>query len=308
MALSPCKSATDGRSRELARHGTTAFPLACYRHDGTSVNAVPWHWHGELEAIWMREGQVFVSVEGETRTLGPGEGCFITAGALHRVWGAGPAELHSLVFHPRLVGGSVESVFWQGYLQPLLDSAANRCVWLSGEVPWQREALGALEGAWRACEEEPPGFEFRAREGLSRLVFLLSGHRPAERKGPSGKALRDGSRMKAMLRYVQDHWNEELTVAAIAESAAVSASECFRCFRSVIGVTPVQYVKQLRIERAAELLAATDEPVSDIGAQCGFQEMSYFARTFRALKGETPSRYRASRRSPGPEEAGAPEA
>ena len=300
MALNHfCSSATDGRNRELVRHGAPPFPLACYWHDGETVNRVPWHWHDELETVLVKAGRVAVFVEGERRELGPGEGCFIAAGALHNAQREGeePVDLHSMVFHPRLVGGSVESVFWQDYLQPLLAEGANRCVWLSESVPWEREALEALETAWRACGEEPPGFEFLAREGLSRLVFLLSAHRPAGKKGPSEKALRDGERIKVMLRFLQEHCHEELTVARIAGSAALSESECLRCFRSMVGTTPMQYLKQFRVQRAAELLETTEERVADIGAACGFQEMSYFARTFRALKGRTPSQYRAERRA-----------
>ena len=294
-----CSSATDGRNRELVRHGAPPFPLACYWHDGETVNRVPWHWHEELETVLVKAGRAVVFVEGERRELGPGEGCFIAAGALHnaRREGEEPPDLHSMVFHPRLVGGGVESVFWQNYLQPLLAEGANRCVWLSEGVPWEREALEAMEAAWRACGEEPPGFEFLAREGLSRLVFLLSAHRPAVKKGPSEKALRDGERIKAMLRFVQEHYHEELTAARIAGSAALSESECLRCFRSMVGTTPMQYVKQFRVQRAAELLESTEEKVAAVGAACGFQEMSYFARTFRALKGKPPSRYRAERRA-----------
>ncbi len=294
-----CSSATDGRNRELVRHGAPPFPLACYWHDGETVNRVPWHWHEELETVLVKAGRAVVFVEGERRELGPGEGCFIAAGALHnaRREGEEPLDLHSMVFHPRLVGGGVERVFWQNYLQPLLAEGANRCVWLSEGVPWEREALEAMEAAWRACGEEPPGFEFLAREGLSRLVFLLSAHRPAVKKGPSEKALRDGERIKAMLRFVQEHYHEELTAARIAGSAALSESECLRCFRSMVGTTPMQYVKQFRVQRAAELLESTEEKVAAVGAACGFQEMSYFARTFRALKGKPPSRYRAERRA-----------
>ena len=65
----------------------------------------------------------------------------------------------------------------------------------------------------------------------------------------------------------------------------------------MVGTTPIQYVKQLRIQKAAELLASTDQRIADIGAACGFQEMSYFAKTFRELKGRTPSRYRAEARA-----------
>ena len=150
----------------------------------------------------------------------------------------------------------------------------------------------AIQEAWQACVFETEGFEFTVRERLSRLIFLLAKNCPKTEKRPSEKALRDGERIKAMLRYIQGHYAEELTLAKIAQSAAVSKNECLRCFQSMIGSTPIQYVKQIRIQKAAELLASTDRKISDIGMECGFQEMSYFAKTFRELKGCTPGAFR----------------
>ena len=56
----------------------------------------------------------------------------------------------------------------------------------------------------------------------------------------------------------------------------------------MIGCSPLQYVKQLRLQKAPELLLSTNLKISEIGMQCGFQEMSYFAKEFRAMKGCTP--------------------
>lgn len=294
--LSSCAAATDRQGRELTEHGTALFPLACYQ-DELSKNPVPWHWHDELEAFWVEAGRAVLCVEGERRALVRGEGCFINAGALHSVEeGGADSRLRSLVFHPRLVGGSVESIFWQGYLRPILEDSSFSFVCLDSALPWQREGLEAIEAAWRCCALEPPGYEFQAREALSRLIFLLSEHRPAVRSAPSEKSLRDTRRLKAMLQFVQEHLGEELTVERIAESASLSESECLRCFRAVIGAAPIQYVRQLRVQRAAELLAVTDRKISEIGALCGFQEMSYFSKTFRTLKGCTPSEYRARKK------------
>ena len=300
MALGKCGFVTDQKGWEMRVHGTPLFPVGCY-HNDLPKDLVPWHWHEELEAVRVTEGQVTVSAEGGSWTMEPGEGFFVNSGVLHEAHQVReePVRLHSMVFHPRLVGGSVESVFWQGYLQPLMADPASRFVRFSEAVPWQKEALEAIESAWQACAQEPPGFEFTVREGASRLVFLLSRHRSAAKERPSEKALRDGERIKTMLRHIEEHFGEELTVAEIARSAAVSESECLRCFRRMIGTAPIQYVKQLRVQRAAELLEATNEKISDIGAACGFQEMGYFSKTFRALKGRTPSQYRAERRAAG---------
>ena len=105
--------------------------------------------------------------------------------------------------------------------------------------------------------------------------------------------------MKNMMLFIQAHYGEELTVARIAASISVSESECLRCFHATIGTTPIQYLRQLRVQKAAELLAGSDRKISDIGEQCGFREMSYFTKTFRELMGCTPSRYREKKRTGG---------
>ena len=294
MALSTCGPVvTDRRGRELLEHGTPLFPAACY-HDNLSEADVTWHWHEELEILAVETGTARIAVNGTERIAKRGEGCFINTGALHGIWpeGAELCRLRSIVFHPRLVGGGVDSILWQKYLEPLLSDQSRPCVYFSNTAEWEREALRAIQEAWQICVSEESGFEFEMRERLSRLIFLLFQHCPAAEKKPSEKALRDGQRIKSMLQYIQEHYGEELTLGKIARSAAVSENECLRCFRNMTGSTPIRYVKQVRIQKAAELLLSTDRKISDIGMECGFQEMSYFARVFREYKGDTPKEYR----------------
>ncbi len=294
MILEECNLIINQKKRELIEHGTPLFPVACY-HENMEEERVPWHWHNDLEGIIAEAGSLIVAVEGERYHIKQGDGCFINGGVLHSVKeaGEGDCRLRSVVFHPRLVGGSLDSIFWQGYLQPVLSDAASRCVLLHREVSWNREALNAMDMAWQACETEEAGYEFEARASLSRLIFLLSKHRTVAKPPLSEKSQREAKRMKVMLQYVQEHYSEELTTAKIAQSAMVSESECLRCFRSIIGTTPIQYVRQIRLQRAAQLLESTQEKIADVGARCGFQEMSYFAKSFREWKGCTPREYRS---------------
>ena len=300
MALISCGSAADPHDRELVDHGTALFPAACYR-DTLYLEDVPcpWHWHDELEAVVVSQGEVLVSAGRETFPVPAGEGFFINTRVLHNVRNhhSQGFRLHSIVFHPRLVGGSLDSVFWQEYLLPLMSPQAPGCIRLDGTSSWSRDALSAIETAWKSAAQEPPGFHFQIRSALSELVFQLVSHLPAKPGSPSEKALRDEARVKDMMRFVQAHYTQELTVAQIAASASVSKSECLRCFRASIGATPIQYLRQFRVQKAAELLVGTGLKISDVGAQCGFQEPSYFIKTFRELMGRTPAAYRAQKRA-----------
>ncbi|MCI8598406.1 MAG: AraC family transcriptional regulator [Lachnospiraceae bacterium] len=292
MALFPCNAVIDERGHESNFH-ETAFPIGCY-HDNLVEDPVLWHWHDELEAVVVEEGVCTFTVDSEKHTLKKGEGIFINADFLHTAiedTNAG-CRLHSITFHPRLVGGSLDSIFWQKYLQPLLMDTSFRCISLSQDTDWQKEALDAIESTWQTGVLESPGYEFQVRNFLSHLIWLIVTHLPLSQTAPSEKSLRDGERIKTMLQYIHEHYSEEITTSQIAGSAMISSSECLRCFRSTIGTTPIQYVKQYRILQAAKLLTSTTQKIIDIGTLCGFQEMSYFAKSFKEQMGSTPSEYR----------------
>ena len=293
MSLAICNTTVDEHGLELVQHGTTDFPIACY-HDNLGEMEVPWHWHEELEAAVITEGCALVAAGNEKYTVHAGEGIVINSGILHGAWDvdASGCRFHSMVFHPRLVGGSIDSVFYQNYIIPLQQNRNLESLHLKPEVPWQTKVLEAVESAWQACVNEPDGYEFRVRNELSDMVFLLQSNLPAVRQTISSKVLRNGERIKLMLQYIHDSFAEELNTAKIAESASISESECLRCFRATIGTTPIQYVRKYRIQRAAQLLAGTREQIADIATQCGFQDISYFTKTFREIMGVVPTEYR----------------
>lgn len=296
MIIDPFDTPVDATGREQVVHGSADFPIACYYNDLVQV-PVLMHWHEELEAGIVTEGAAVISFGSEKHTLRAGDGFFINTGVLHDAY---PLEghtckIHSMVFHPRLVGGSSDSVFYRRYLRPLLDNPTLNHVLLRPEVPPSAEALSAIEDVWRACRTESPGYEFSVRNALSSLVWQLHSHQPQPKVGPSSKSLRDAERIKLMLSYIHEHYPKQINTLSIAASAAVGESECLRCFRATIGTTPIQYLKQHRLRQAAMQLRSTSDKISDIAERCGFQDMSYFTKSFRETEGCSPSDYRKLR-------------
>jgi transcriptional regulator GlxA family with amidase domain len=94
-------------------------------------------------------------------------------------------------------------------------------------------------------------------------------------------------------------FGEPLDVRALAREAFASEAHFIRSFRSAFGDTPHRYLTRRRVERAKELLRATDDPVTEISLCVGFRSLGTFSRTFRALVGESPSGYRAAWRARG---------
>lgn len=293
MPISLCGTAVDSRGRELLEHGTVAFPVACY-DDDLGKNEVPWHWHEEMEAVVIEEGCAVVAAGNQKYSVHAGEGFFVNSGVLHGCWDfdSSSCRFHSVVFHPRVVGGSIDSVFYRDYVHPLMENHSLESVRLTPSTPWQAQALEAIETGWRACERGLFGFEFRVRGALSELVILLQNNLPSAKADSSEKALRDGERIKLMLQFIHENYGDELNTSSIAGSASVSESECLRCFRSTIGTTPIQYVRQYRLQQACYFLASTQDKIADIAARCGFLDVSYFTKVFRETRGMVPSEYR----------------
>ena len=281
----------DAEGREQTQHGSALFPIACYAED-LAFYSVAWHWHEEFEFVLAALGPIHVDVNKTRLTLQTGQGVFINSGALHAVE---PAEsralLHSGVFHPRLVGG-VDTVFWQKLVRPLLQPGTPAFFLLDQAVPWQKQVLFCLQEAWKGVADEPFDYENRVRYHLTAALRLLITQCVGGKVKVSEQEQIASERMKQMLRYIEEHFAEEVTVAKIADSVALSESACLRSFRQFLGITPIQYLKQFRVEKAAELLRSTRLKTGEIGLECGFSDGSYFIRTFREIKHCTPREYR----------------
>ena len=105
----------------------------------------------------------------------------------------------------------------------------------------------------------------------------------------------NSDRIQTMIAFIQQHYQEKLSLEDIARSASVSRSECLRCFRTSINRTPFEYLLDYRIERAERLLRSTDLSVLDIALKTGFSNGAYFGKMFKEAKGLPPGLYRRAR-------------
>lgn len=105
-----------------------------------------------------------------------------------------------------------------------------------------------------------------------------------------------GDYLAETVRYhIDAHYPEELTVAGLAEQFALPESRLIQHFRQYTGQTPGQYLRQVRMRRAAELLLTTHKPVQTIAAEVGIPDANYFVKQFRAVWEKTPTAYRRDR-------------
>jgi AraC-like DNA-binding protein len=103
----------------------------------------------------------------------------------------------------------------------------------------------------------------------------------------------DQRRVSEAVRRIEFAANEPLALADLASETATSPFHFLRSFRRMTGLTPHQYVLRTRLHRAAVRLRLSDEPVSAIAFEAGFNDLSTFNRRFRRVMGVTPIAFRA---------------
>jgi AraC-like DNA-binding protein len=113
---------------------------------------------------------------------------------------------------------------------------------------------------------------------------------------PTSTTAPTAAALAAVREYIDRHYAEALTVNDLADRAGLSSFHFIRAFRGAFDVTPHQYLRARRLDRAKELLVTTAYPVTEICDQIGFQSLGSFSSLFRRLTGEPPAEYRAKRR------------
>jgi AraC-like DNA-binding protein len=121
------------------------------------------------------------------------------------------------------------------------------------------------------------------------VVGIAGVKRPYEHS--AGKL--DGfNRLWNVVAFVTEHYAETIEVADLAAHAGLSVSQLQREFSKHFGITPTNYIREVRIGMARHLLETSDLSVSQIALDCGFYDQSHFNHHFKTLTGLTPRRYR----------------
>lgn len=161
---------------------------------------------------------------------------------------------------------------------------------------------GSLEAIAGEMESGAAGWREMVRTLVGQLaVYLLRGHINVHRSDEvelSRVGIVD-RRLRRAIEFMHDNCGRELTLAEIAAAAYLSEFHFARLFKKITGATPHGFLAGLRIERARRLLAVSDLPIAEVGAQVGYGSQSHFTKVFREATGMTPNAFRQAARSTG---------
>ncbi|WP_427110644.1 bifunctional transcriptional activator/DNA repair enzyme AdaA [Lysinibacillus xylanilyticus] len=125
---------------------------------------------------------------------------------------------------------------------------------------------------------------------------LRANFRPCKRCKPTNENLPDSEWVNVITEYIDKNFTEKLTLESLANICHGSPYHMHRTFKKIKGITPVEYIQQVRVHVAKMYLIQTNKAIGDIAICVGMSNAAYFITLFKKKTGQTPAQFRQMRK------------
>lgn len=237
------------------------------------------HFHDEMELLFVLSGRLAVMINGINFVMKEEDIIVFDMFEYHEIY--------------REAGGHTLSAFIRQSLVYQANIGKIKCC--SCIQPGREDYFRLLKARLAIMYKE---FLEHAADGrmtiLSELYAVLSVLRQhfAEEEIPEWRMREETGRMREILLYLGSHCQENISLQTVAERFYLSPSYLSREFKRLMHISFSEYVRKLRLNKAAHMLSATKESITEIAMSCGFSNVNTFIINFRQQFGNTPNGYR----------------
>lgn len=262
------------------------FPVDIIKFDHFSFLA---HWHNDIEIIHVYEGNLRMTVNSETRILSAGESCICCSGDIHS-FDSNDLTCNAILvfFGTEIIGTQIHWPQDVMFTTPFIDEAIIKKYKISTD--FSKRIGDLLLEVYHELEERREYYQVIVRSKLLELHGLIMRNAPKGiNKASHSKSYSMLNKMQNALDYINSNYTEDITLSETAVQAELHISQFSKLFKHMCGMSFVTYLNNVRVSKAEEMILNTMVPITDIALECGFNSIRNFNRTFKKLKGTTPS-------------------
>ncbi len=279
---------------EAVQHGSAMFPLEYYHCVfPLGISNLPVHWHEEFEITLVQKGTCIYQINLHPYKISQGDILILPPGMLHGTGEQPETEFitDSFVFCLDMLESQRTDSCTTEFFAPLTSGMLRFPVYLPAEDSMARLLGESFEKIRKTFLQKPLGYELEIKSELLHLFFLLYSQVPYQRSSQEYRDITE--KLKLVLQFIQEHYQQGITVKELAELCHFSEYHFMRFFKRHMNMTSIEYLNQYRLEMASRQLAETNLSVTSIALESGFNNISYFNRVFKRKFGVTPMEYRA---------------
>jgi AraC-like DNA-binding protein/mannose-6-phosphate isomerase-like protein (cupin superfamily) len=252
--------------------------------------------HDNFEMVYMKKGRASFEINGEPVPVGPNDIIIIKPEQYHKFIVESESGCEFIVLNFKFENRAKEE-YSEVSLHDFLHFVQSRetGAYISLKVSQKNEIITLLNRILRERQSNDIESDFLSHLLVLELFALLSRALRMEwesnfrEKSPK---LRELIRISA--NYIHNHFERDISLEDIARYVFLSPGYFIRAFKEETGLSPISYLIKVRIGRAMELLAETNDKVVDIALSVGFSNQQRFNEMFKKLVHMTPTQYRKS--------------
>lgn len=275
---------------ELKQHGTLDFPIELYHIDKNHPKfEMASHWHSQIEIIKILAGTLNIRLYNNEYIAKPNDVLFVNSETVH---GAAPSNdciYECIVVHMDML--SVEDNSCHFFIDAMLNHEFMIDEFIAAE---NNDFHNAIDRLFSSMKHQSSGYKFSVIGALYQLFgVIIDNHMYSAISGDTNiPSDRNIPKLKNVLSFIRNNYDKQITLQDMADCAGMSPKYFCYFFREMTRKTPVEYLNGYRLERASRKLLNSDMSVTEIAYSCGFNDLSYFIKTFKATKGITPAKFR----------------
>ncbi len=236
-------------------------------------------WHESVEILYVDDGEGIVVCDFEEHPISRGDIFIINSDVFH-----GMHTDSYLSFYYLIVDSDFCSSNGLNMSSILFDTKIRDS--------WAISMFGAI---LRTFTEKGNFYNAKVRAKVLDFLVYLCEKYGMEISEHEKKGDKNFDNIRTAVVYIRDHIKERITVDTLAQMSGMSKYHFIREFKRITHYTPVMYVNIVRIEMARRLIGTKNLSIGEISERCGFENVSYFTKTFKKYTGITPSELRVEK-------------
>lgn len=247
-----------------------------------------YHWHPDLELLYVAEGAHEVYAEQNTYTLNKGDIFIVCPGLDHSVRSTSrKAKYYSIGIATRLVSLDEGHFFQKSFLEPLGQGMLDfEPIVRQGDTDYNGFFV-PIEQIMNSRQQRDKVTMFASAVNI--CCSLIRRSHPKEKK-PEVFSKEHDSLQRCIL-YMQNNYMHKVTLDQLAELSNLHPNYLCTLFKKYTGTSPMSYLSKIRMRRARVLLRETELNVRQVAEQTGFNSASFFSKRFKSVMGVSPAEY-----------------
>ncbi|NQX61066.1 AraC family transcriptional regulator [Paenibacillus qinlingensis] len=276
------------------------FPVRISYNDSRNVmhdsdRLVYCHYHDEFEFNYVIEGSIVMEIDTNLIRVCAGDAVIINRKEIHSGYceNGEHCRMFGIIFKLDMLCSHEPDACQSKYLDPFLCGQYKFPSYIPNVPGWQSKVISEIVRIVESLQQQPFGYEWKIKSSLfSIMAEIIANKAFLTHNGQKCLLNEKLDRFQKTIAYIQERYNSHITIEDLAGVAGISVDHFYKFFKQISGESPVTYVNRHRIRMASNLLKYTDLSVLDIALQIGFDNVSYFIKTFKKYTGFTPRVWR----------------